>query len=120
MIGPRSAVLVIDSDVEIRKYLISELGLAGFSVLEAKNAEVGLRSAAIDSPALIILDPILPDSDGAEIIRRIRSWSSIPIVVLSEHSNEEEKIQLLELGADDYIVRPFAISELVARAHAAI
>jgi len=120
MITPRGAVLIIDDEVQDRRYLSLELGLAGFSVIEATNREEGLRSAATDLPALIILNSILPDNDGVEIVRRIRSWSSVPIVILSQYSNEEEKVRLLELGADAYVVKPFSMPELVARAHAAI
>jgi len=85
---------------------------------EAQDAEEGIRSATLKPPDLIILDLGLPDRDGATIIERLRAWSKTPIIVLTVRSNEREKVRLLELGADDYVVKPFGIGELVARAHA--
>jgi two-component system KDP operon response regulator KdpE len=120
MVDPRAAVLIIDDEVQTRRYLSLKLELAGFSVLEAENGKEGIGSAATDLPALIILNPILPDDDGAEIVRRIRSWSNVPIVILSKHLNAEDKVRLLELGADDFIVKPYSMPKLVARVHAAI
>jgi two-component system KDP operon response regulator KdpE len=114
------AVLIIDDEVQIRRFLQSGFGLVGFSVREAKTATEGIRSATLSAPDLIILDLALPDMDGAEVLQRIRSWSEVPIIVLSARSNEDEKVRLLELGADDYVVKPFGMAELLARARAAM
>src|SRR6202521_5491176 len=114
------AVLIIDDEVQIRRFLQSGFGLVGFSVREAKTAAEGIRSATLSAPDLIILDLALPDMDGAEVLQRIRSWSDVPIIVLSARSSEDEKVRLLELGADDYVVKPFGMAELLARAHAAL
>ena len=85
---------------------------------EACDAEEGIRSATLKPPDLIILDLGLPDRDGATIIERLRAWSKTPMIVLTVRSNEREKVRLLELGADDYVVKPFGIGELIARARA--
>jgi len=92
----------------------------GFTVQEAENAAEGLRTATFNAPDLIILDLALPDRRGSEVLELIRSWSNVPIIVLSVEANEEEKVRLLELGADDYVVKPFGIAELIARSHAAL
>jgi two-component system, OmpR family, KDP operon response regulator KdpE len=89
-------------------------------VQEASNAEEGIRSATLKPPDLIILDLGLPDRDGSSIVERLRAWSHIPIIVLTVRSREREKVRLLELGADDYVVKPFGIGELIARARAAL
>ena len=113
-------VLVIDDDAQIRRFLRASFELHGFSVLEAENAAVGLRTATLSTPDLIILDLNLPDLDGSEVLERIRSWSNVPVIVLSIQSDEREKVRLLKLGADDYVVKPFGISELLARSEAAL
>src|ERR1700721_1599222 len=109
-------VLIIDDEVQIRRLLQSGFGLVGFTVREANTAAEGIRLATLSAPDLIILEPALPDMDGAEMLRRIRSWSDVPIIVLSVRSSEDEKVRLLELGADDYVVKPFGMAELLARA----
>lgn len=114
------AVLVIDDEVQIRRFLRAGFELERFSVLEAENAEAGLREATLRRVDLIVVDLGLPDFDGAVIVERVRSWSSVPIIVLSVRSSEEEKVRLLELGADDYVVKPFGMAELLARARAAL
>jgi len=113
-------VLVIDDEAQIRRFLRAGFELHGFSVLEAENAAVGLRTATMNTPDLIILDLNLPDLEGSEVLERIRSWSNVPIIVLSIQSDEQEKVRLLRLGADDYVVKPFGISELLARSEAAL
>ena len=111
-------VLVIDDEPQIRRFLRSGYELHGFSVFEAENAAAGLRVATMNSPDLIVLDLNLPDLDGAEVLERLRSWSNIPIIVLSIQADEQEKVRLLKGGADDYVVKPFGISELLARSEA--
>jgi two-component system KDP operon response regulator KdpE len=114
-------VLLIDDEPKIRRFLRAGFELhGGFTVQEAENAAEGLRTATFNAPDLIILDLALPDRRGSEVLELIRSWSNVPIIVLSVESNEEEKVRLLELGADDYVVKPFGIAELIARSHAAL
>jgi two-component system, OmpR family, KDP operon response regulator KdpE len=116
----KSAVLVIDDEVHIRQFLRAAFEFEGFSVREAANADEGIRSATLQPPDLVILDLGLPDRDGASIVERLRSWSNVPVIVLTVRSREREKVRLLELGADDYVVKPFAIGELIARARVAL
>ena len=114
-------VLLIDDEPKIRRFLRAGFELhGGFTVQEAENAAEGLRTATFNAPDLIILDLALPDRRGSEVLELIRSWSNVPIIVLSVESNEEEKVRLLELGADDYVVKPFGIAELIARSQAAL
>ncbi len=89
-------------------------------IAEAGSGASGLKFASFKSPDLIILDLDLPDLEGSEVLERIRSWSNIPVIVLSIHTDEHEKVRLLRLGADDYVVKPFGISELLARSDAAL
>jgi two-component system, OmpR family, KDP operon response regulator KdpE len=113
-------VLVIDDEAQIRRFLRAGFELHGFSVFEAENATIGLRIATMNAPDLIILDINLPDLEGSEVLERIRSWSNVPIIVLSIQDDEQAKVRLLRLGADDYVVKPFGISELLARSDAAL
>jgi two-component system, OmpR family, KDP operon response regulator KdpE len=114
-------VLLIDDEAKIRRFLRSGFELhGGFTVQEAENAAEGLRAATFNAPDLIILDLALPDRPGSEVLELIRSWSNVPIIVLSVESNQEEKVRLLELGADDFVVKPFGIAELIARSQAAL
>jgi len=113
-------VLVVDDEGQIRRFLRAGFELHGYTVIEAENAAAGLRAATMSAIDLIILDIDLPDLEGSEVLERIRSWSNIPIIVLSIHADEHEKVRLLRLGADDYVVKPFGISELLARCDAAL
>ena len=113
-------VLVIDDEAQIRRFLRAGFELHDYTVLEAENAVTGLRTATTESPDIVILDLNLPDLEGAEVLERIRSWSNVPIIVLSIQSDEHQKVRLLKLGADDYVVKPFGISELLARCEAAL
>jgi two-component system KDP operon response regulator KdpE len=115
-----NTVLVIDDEPQIRRFLRAGFELHGFSVREAENANEGLKTATLYPPDLIILDLNLPDLEGSEVLERLRSWSNVPVIVLSVESDEEEKVRLLKLGADDYVVKPFGIAELLARAEAAL
>ena len=111
-----ATILVIDDELHIRQFLRAAFEFEGFTVNEAASADEGLRSATLQPPDLVILDLGLPDSDGASIVERLRSWSNVPIIVLTVRSREREKVRLLEIGADDYVVKPFGIGELIARA----
>lgn len=115
-----ATILVIDDELHVRQFLRAAFELEGFTVREAENAEAGIRSATLMPPDLIILDLGLPDSDGASIIARLRTWSNVPVIVLTVRSREREKVRLFELGADDYVIKPFGIGELIARARVAL
>lgn len=112
--------LVIDDEPQIRRFLRAGFELEGFTVEEASTAADGIRSATLRPTDLIILDLGLPDMDGSGVVERIRAWSSVPIIVLSVRSSQDEKVKLLELGADDYVVKPFGMAELLARGRAAL
>jgi two-component system KDP operon response regulator KdpE len=114
------AVLIVDDEAQIRRFLRAGFELEQFTVIEAESAEAGLRAATLRAVDLIVLDLGLPDRDGAVIVERVRSWSTVPIIVLSVRASEDEKVRLLELGADDYVVKPFGMAELLARARAAL
>jgi two-component system KDP operon response regulator KdpE len=118
--SPTSSVLVVDDEAQIRRFLRAGFELDGFDVQEAETGADAIRWATLKPPDLAIIDLGLPDMDGSEIVERLRSWSSIPLIVLSVRSNEAEKVRLLELGADDYVVKPFGMAELLARARAAL
>jgi two-component system, OmpR family, KDP operon response regulator KdpE len=120
MSRPANVVLVIDDEPKIRRFLRAGFELHGYSVHEAENAAEGLKVATFNAPDLIVLDLNLPDVSGSELLEQIRSWSNVPIIVLSVESSEEQKVRLLKLGADDYVVKPFGMAELMARAEAAI
>lgn len=120
MSKPARTVLVIDDEPQIRRFLHAGFELHGFAVIEAENAAAGLKAAIFQPPDLIVLDLGLPDLSGAEVLERIRSWSNVPIIILSIESDEEEKVRMLTLGADDYVVKPFGIAELLARSDAAL
>ena len=117
---PSNLVLLIDDEPKIRRFLRAGFELQGFSVLEAENAADGLKAATFSAPDLIILDLSLPDLHGAEVLERLRSWSNVPVIILSVVSGEDEKVRLLQAGADDYVVKPFGMAELLARSEAAL
>jgi two-component system, OmpR family, KDP operon response regulator KdpE len=114
------SVLVVDDEIQIRRFLRTGFELDGFTVQEAETGAEALRSATLKPSDLVILDLGLPDVDGAEVLERLRAWSGVPLIVLSVRSSEAEKVRLLELGADDYVVKPFGMAELLARAHSAM
>src|ERR1700732_3864547 len=113
-------VLLIDDEAKIRRFLRAGFELHGFSVLEAENAADGLKAATFNTPDLVILDLALPDLHGTEVLERLRSWSNVPVIILSVVSNEDDKVRLLQAGADDYVVKPFGMAELLARSEAAL
>jgi two-component system, OmpR family, KDP operon response regulator KdpE len=108
-------VLVVDDEVQIRRFLRSGFELDGYSVSEAENGREAIRAATLRPTDLIILDLALPDLDGSQVLERIRSWSNVPVIILSVKSSEMEKVRLFELGADDYVTKPFGMAELLAR-----
>ena len=113
-------VLVIDDESQIRRFVSAGLELYGYSVSEAESGSAGLNAVAHIRPDLIILDLGLPDTGGVEVLRTIRSWSNVPVIVLSIQVDEEQKVHLLRSGADDYMIKPFGIAELAARCEAAL
>jgi two-component system KDP operon response regulator KdpE len=119
---PESAnsVLVIDDELQIRRFVSTGLELHGYTVEQAETAAAGLGAAAHMQPDIIVLDISLPDMSGIEVLESVRAWSNVPIIVLSIDSAQEQKVMLLKLGADDYIVKPFGIAELAARCEAAL
>lgn len=108
-------VLVVDDEPQILRFLRPGLAAGDFDVITAANAAEAVKFAATMAPDIIVLDLGLPDKDGKDVIREIRAWSTIPIIVLSARDRESEKIDSLDLGADDYINKPFGIGELMAR-----
>jgi two-component system KDP operon response regulator KdpE len=116
----RPSVLVVEDEPEIRRFLRTSLGAEGYRVVEAETGERGVIDAGTHKPDLAIVDLGLPDLDGVEVIRRIRAWSTMPIIVLSARAREQAKIEALDAGADDYVTKPFGIGELIARIRVAI
>jgi len=113
-------ILVVDDEPQILRFLKPSLTAAGYDVVSAANGKEALKSVATTSPDVILLDLGLPDMDGKDVIRELRGWSPIPIVVLSARDREGEKIAALDLGADDYVNKPFGIGELTARLRVAL
>ena len=115
MTGSNSRILVVDDEPEIRRFLRASLRAQQYEVLEASNGTQALEVVTQRSPDLMILDLGLPDIDGVEITRRIREWSQLPIIILSVRDREKDKIEALDVGADDYLTKPFGVGELMAR-----
>jgi two-component system KDP operon response regulator KdpE len=113
-------VLVIEDEAQILRFLRAALTSHGYRFVEASTGEEGLRQAATRSPDVVVLDLGLPDIDGLEVTRKIREWSAVPIVVLSARGQERDKVAALDLGADDYVTKPFAVGELMARLRVAL
>lgn len=112
-------ILIIDDELSIRRFLHTVLS-GEFSLHEAEGGHAGLAAAATVRPDVILLDLGLPDLDGLEIIKRIREWSQVPIIVLSVREREGDKVAALDAGADDYLTKPFGVGELLARIRAAM
>jgi two-component system KDP operon response regulator KdpE len=113
-------ILLVEDDAQIRRFLRAALDAEGYRLQEAVTAEEGSTQAAARQPDLILLDLGLPDRDGLDVIRSVREWGKIPILVLSARGQEKDKIAALDLGADDYVAKPFAVGELLARIRAAL
>ncbi len=113
-------ILMIEDDPQIRRFLRATLAADGYRFQEALTAEEGLAQAAAYQPDLILLDLGLPDRDGLEVISGVRAWSHAPILVLSARGQEKDKIAALDMGADDYVAKPFTVGELLARIRAAL
>ncbi len=115
-----SRVLVVDDEAQIQRFLRPALTAAGYDVLEAGTGAAALQAASTAAPDVIILDLGLPDMDGKTVISRLRGWSDVPVIILSARDRESEKIAALDLGADDYVEKPFGIGELTARIRSAL
>lgn len=111
-------VLIVEDDPVIRRFVRSALESEGCEVFEADTVARGLIEAGTRQPAVVILDLGLPDRDGRELIRDLRNWSQVPVIVLSARTQEEEKVEALDAGADDYLIKPFGVPELLARVRA--
>ncbi len=111
-------ILAVDDELAIRRFLHTVLPSEEFSLHEAENGHAGLAAAASFRPDVILLDLGLPDMDGIEVIKRIREWSQVPIIVLSVRDRENDKVAALDAGADDYLTKPFGVGELLARIRA--
>jgi len=115
----KPVALVIDDEVQIRRLLRVVLESADYQVHEAETAAQGLTDAATRRPDVVLLDLGLPDSDGGNVLRRLREWSQVPVIILSVRDDEEGKVAALDAGADDYVTKPFSSAELLARLRAA-
>jgi two-component system KDP operon response regulator KdpE len=113
-------ILVVDDEPQILRFLRASLTASGFEVVEAATGAEALKHAAADAPEIVVLDLGLPDMDGKDVIKKLREWSEVPIIVLSARAREAEKVEALDLGADDYVSKPFGIAELLARLRAAL
>jgi len=113
-------ILLIEDDVHIRRFLRASLPTQGYELLEAPDGREGLALAASQPVEVILLDLGLPDLEGIEIIRQVRQWSRVPIIVLSARDQEQEKVITLDAGADDYLTKPFGVGELLARIRVAL
>ncbi|MCR5161292.1 MAG: response regulator transcription factor [Lachnospiraceae bacterium] len=111
----RYQILVIEDDAPVRNLITTTLKANGYQYITAGNGESAVMDAASHNPDIILLDLGLPDIDGVEVIRRIRGWSNVPIIVISARSEDTDKIDALDAGADDYLTKPFSVEELLAR-----
>ena len=120
MTDPRPVILIVEDEPEIRRFLRAAFGAEDYRVVESATGRRGSIDAGTHKPDLAIVDLALPDIDGIEVIRRIREWSPMPIIVLSARVQEQSKIDALDAGANDYVTKPFGIGELLARVRAAL
>ncbi|QBQ98080.1 two-component system response regulator KdpE [Paraburkholderia pallida] len=118
MSDPSLAVVLIEDEKQIRRFVRASLEGEGIAVYDAETGKQGLVEAATRKPDLVIVDLGLPDTDGLDVIRELRGWSDLPVIVLSARTQESEKVAALDAGADDYLTKPFGVSELLARIRA--
>lgn len=114
----KTRILIVDDELSIIKFLRANLASKGYEVLAVMNGAEALQAFEMESPDLMVLDIMMPRMDGFEVCRRIREWSQVPIIMLSARGDEDDKVKCLDLGADDYITKPFGKDELVARVKA--
>lgn len=120
MSQPHPVIVLIEDDPQIRRFLRTGLEAHGFEIHEAETGKLGLILAATRKPDLIILDLGLPDVDGLEVIKKLREWTSRPVIILSARNMETDKVAALDEGADDYLTKPFGLDELLARIRVAL
>jgi two-component system KDP operon response regulator KdpE len=120
MTGAGHLILIVEDEPQIRHFLRTTLTAEGYRVIEAENGQRGVAEAATHKPDLVMVDLGLPDLDGVEVVKRIRAWSTLPILILSARSAEADKIAALDAGADDYVTKPFGVGELTARIRVAL
>lgn len=111
----KTRIVVIDDEVQMRRFLKASFDPADTELFEAENGEEGMRLVAHANPDVVLLDLGLPDIDGIEVAKRLREWTQVPIIVLSARGREKDKIEALDVGADDYLTKPFGVGELLAR-----
>lgn len=111
----KNLILVVEDDPSVRNLIVATLKANDYKYIVADNGESAVANAATHNPDIVLLDLGLPDIDGVEVIRRIRGWSNMPIVVISARSEDDDKISALDAGADDYVTKPFSVAELLAR-----
>ncbi len=116
----KTRILVVDDEPSIRKYLQANLEDQGYTVLAAVDGSEALKTFEMEQPDLVVLDIMMPGMDGMEVCRRIREWSHTPIIMVTARNSVEEKVRCLDLGADDYVTKPFGARELVARVRAVL
>ena len=116
----QTTILIAEDDERIRNFIKTIVTSCGYAVLETGNARTALAMIASHNPDLLLLDLGLPDFDGTEVIRRLRTWSEMPVIVVSARDQDKEKVAVLDLGADDYLTKPFSASELLARIRVAL
>jgi two-component system KDP operon response regulator KdpE len=116
----KELVLVVEDEPQMRRFLRASLGAEGYRVREAWTVADGVREIAAEHPDVVLLDLGLPDGDGLDLVRRVREWSRVPVVVVSARGREEEKVAALDAGADDYLPKPFGTKELLARLRVAL
>jgi two-component system, OmpR family, KDP operon response regulator KdpE len=117
---PGAHILIVDDERPIRRFLRASLDAHGFQISEAATGGEAIHETAENPPDIIILDLGLPDMDGTEVTRRVREWSQVPIIILSVRDRENDKINALDAGADDYLTKPFSVGELMARIRVAL
>ena len=111
----KTLILVVEDDLPVQNLITVTLKAEGYRFLTAQTGQAAVITAATHNPDIILLDLGLPDLDGVEVIRRVRSWSNVPIIVISARSEDPDKIDALDAGADDYLTKPFSVAELLAR-----
>jgi two-component system KDP operon response regulator KdpE len=120
MTEPRAKILVVDDEPQIRRFLRPALENQGYQVLEAENGQAALVQANTHAPDVILLDLALPDISGIEVLRQLREWCGVPVIILSARGGEAAKVEALDIGADDYLAKPFGVEELLARVRVAL
>jgi two-component system KDP operon response regulator KdpE len=118
--APGPIALVVDDEPQMRRFLRASLGVHGYRVIEASTATEALMLASSHNPAIILLDLGLPDGDGMAVTRRLREWTQVPIVIISARGMDDDKVAVLDAGADDYLTKPFSVAELLARMRVAL